>query len=96
MNAMRDEPISPFSSSIVAIRLALAHRADRLCRQLSRSSPDQVMISTDSFSRQLSPTPNSGSSIWTGLPASGRKPATDRLDLGHSLPLPGRRPYSVA
>ncbi|MFZ1936328.1 MAG: hypothetical protein WCB27_00175 [Thermoguttaceae bacterium] len=70
MNAILNEPIPRFPSSIVARRLALASYADRLCRQLSRSSPDQAAISTDSFSRQLSPTANSGSSIGTKSPAS--------------------------
>ena len=70
MNAILNEPIPRFPSSIVARQLALASYADRLCRQLSRSSPDQAAISTDSFSKQLSPTANSGSSIGTKSPAS--------------------------
>jgi hypothetical protein len=47
---MLDEPISPIRSPKAAIRLTLAGRADRLCRQLSNASLDQATISGD-FSR---------------------------------------------
>jgi hypothetical protein len=50
MHAILDEPILPIRSPKAAIRLTLASRADRLCRQLSNTSLDQATVSGD-FSR---------------------------------------------